>query len=131
MLTQIQFGWRIKTLVCNLTKKNLVQTQAELENILKMYTASGSTAGNNAADRAPVISALLDEINFTDLRTIGPKDEHKVSSLLIKKITSISFQFLTTIYRISFFISLFLYLFSKFSKFSKFSFYFHFHCFCS
>lgn len=68
-----QVFWRIDNLIKTLTKKNNKTHTAELAELTKMYDTSS---------KAFLISSLLEEIDFRDLRTTGHKDTQKVHSEL-------------------------------------------------
>ncbi len=61
-----QIYFKIKSLVSNLQKKNIDETLIEINTTLKMY---------NEDERFPVISALLDELDFRDAKL---KEDTKV-----------------------------------------------------
>jgi hypothetical protein len=88
---------RIKTLITSLTKKNFNKSLIEVNLLLKISTMyseehiknsnnfiqnmnmnSNETNNSIISNRSPIISALLDELDFRDLRNIGGKDEQKV-----------------------------------------------------
>ena len=84
MITLQTLTGRIKILISSLTKKNYNKSLIEINQLLnysKIYFSSDMNMISSSEiniNRVPIISALLDELDFRDIRNISSKDEQKV-----------------------------------------------------
>ena len=68
----LQIAGRIKQLISNLSSKEDFQASVkEIENLINMYNPNG---GINMS-KQPVISALLDELNFREPNTVLQQEQ--------------------------------------------------------
>ena len=74
---------RIKILIASLTKKNFNKSLTEINQLLNysyIYFSDKNMISSSEINinRVPIITALLDELDFRDIRNISSKDEQKV-----------------------------------------------------
>ena len=72
-MLSFQINWRIKNLIIQLNQLNSTDSLEEINTLLKM---------NSDENRAALIAALLDEIDFADQRNLINRDPQKVITIV-------------------------------------------------